>query len=126
LFFKVNSKDVGEGSICVTIDQNGEKLKPDVKVNDKDGRIYDVCFTPENDSQCRVEIEFTDNSDNFIYGDAFDVVVKAANFIISPSPINPVQINYQCVFRGMLLLFFYWGFVNKLLFLKSKLFEMLI
>ena len=75
-------------------------MKPDIKLNDKDARIYDVSFIPDNEHTCKVEIEFTDGSDNFIYGDAFEVAVKAANFIITPSPINPVQINYKCVFRG--------------------------
>ena len=102
----VHSNDVGDGSICVTIDQNGLKLKPEVKLNDKDSRIYDVSFTPENESTCKIEIEFTDTAENFIYGDAFEVVVKAANFIITPSPIIPVQINYKCVFRGIIINFF--------------------
>lgn len=101
LFLLVNSKDAGDGSICVTIDQSGQKLKPDIKLNDKDARIYEVFFTPENEQTCKVEIEYTDGSDSFIYGDAFEVAVKAANFIITPSPINPVQINYKCVFRGI-------------------------
>lgn len=72
-----------------------------MKINDKDPKIYDISFIPESNTPCKIEIEFTDGADNFIYGDAFEINVRPADFIIIPFPINPVQINQKCTFRGI-------------------------
>jgi hypothetical protein len=96
----VNSKDAVEGSISVTIDQNGNKLKPEIRTNDNDPQVYDISFTPEIDANCRIEIEYCDTAENFIYGDTFDVSVKQGDFLIIPFPLEPAQINQQSTFKS--------------------------
>jgi hypothetical protein len=84
----------------VTIDQNGQKLKPEIRTNEHDAQIYDISFVPETESTCRIEIEYCDSSENIIYGDTFDVSVKQGDFIIIPFPLDPAQINQQSTFKS--------------------------
>ncbi len=102
----MNSKDAVEGSISVTIDQNGQKLKPEIRNNENDSQVYDISFVPETDSICRIEIEYCDTSENIIYGDSFDVSVKQGDFILIPFPLEPAQINQQSTFKSKLFDYF--------------------
>jgi hypothetical protein len=52
---------------------------------------------PENECDCKIEIEFIDiSTQTLLYGDSFDLQVKAADYLIIPYPLNPVQVKESC------------------------------
>ena len=103
------SNDI-QGNLNVSIDQLDKKLKPTVKniknaeTNEKTNN-YEISFVPENDSPCKIDIEYVDTLENVITGNTFNVKVKAIDFLVKPYPIEPLPINIKSMFTSRALRF---------------------
>lgn len=117
----------------MTIEQDERQLKPVVRQLANESMsmdlpsnyyyCYEICFTPEIEATCRVEIEFIDNSEKIIYGDAFKIEAKSLDFIILPYPLAPFALDKRSSFNCKIMIKFLIKTKFKFfLFLLSKMY----
>jgi hypothetical protein len=92
----------------VSVEQTEKKIKPSIKqlkFNNDDKKIkhYEISFTPESESICKVDLEYVDSMDNVVTGNSFSIPVKAIDFIIKPYPLEPLPINVKSMFTSILI-----------------------